>query len=50
MDDIASAKCVSSRNKQNPIGVKRKMSNYKRRIRGQPLNRERMIVPALLLN
>jgi hypothetical protein len=32
--EILDEKCVSSRNRHNPRGVKRKLSNYPRRFRG----------------
>lgn len=32
--EILDEKCVSSRNRHNPRGVKRKISNYPRRRRG----------------
>ena len=34
LDEILDEKCVSSRNRHNPRGVKRKLSNYPRRFRG----------------
>jgi hypothetical protein len=38
--EIARGKCVSSRGKRNPRGVKRKISGYKVRRRGDALNRK----------
>jgi hypothetical protein len=32
--EILDEKCASSRNRHNPRGVKRKISNYPRRLRG----------------
>ncbi len=38
LGEIASGRAVSSRGKRNPRGVKRKMSNFNLRKRGDPLN------------
>ena len=38
LDEIAQGRCVSSRGRLNPRGVKRKMSNYAVRRRGAPLH------------
>jgi hypothetical protein len=35
LDEIAAGRCVSSRGRFNPRGVKRKMSNYNVRHRGE---------------
>jgi hypothetical protein len=40
LDEIARGKCVSSRGRLNPRGVKRKMSGYNVRRRGEPLNQK----------
>jgi hypothetical protein len=45
--DIARARCVSSRGRFNPRGVKRKMSNFNVRHRGELLNQRHQPTPAL---
>jgi hypothetical protein len=34
LEELLDEKCASSRNRHNPRGVKRKISNYPRRLRG----------------
>jgi hypothetical protein len=38
LDEIARGRCVSSRGRSNPRGVKRKMSNFNVRHRGETLH------------
>jgi hypothetical protein len=38
--EIARGRCVSSRGRLNPRGVKRKMSNFNVRHRGEPLHHQ----------
>ena len=45
--EIARGRCVSSRGRFNPRGVKRKMSNFSVRHRGAVLNQRHQPVPAL---
>jgi len=45
--DIARARCVSSRGRFNPRGVKRKISNFNVRHRGELLNQRHQPTPAL---
>ncbi|AGU49536.1 hypothetical protein VAPA_1c24340 [Variovorax paradoxus B4] len=45
--EIARGRCVSSRGRYNPRGVKRKMSNFKVRRRGAELHRRHEPTPAL---
>jgi hypothetical protein len=47
MEEIAAGKCVSSRGHLNPRGVKRKMSNFRIRTRGDTLNQRHQSVPRL---
>jgi hypothetical protein len=46
--EIASEKVNSSRGRLNPRGVKRKMSGYKVRRRGQPLHLVHLPVPKII--
>jgi hypothetical protein len=47
LDEIANGRCVSSRGRLNPRGVKRKMSNYNVRHRGEILHLKHQPVPVL---
>ena len=47
LDEIARGRCVSSRGRSNPRGVKRKMSNFNVRHRETPLHQPHRPVPAL---
>jgi hypothetical protein len=47
LDEIASGRCVSSRGRANPRGVKRKMSNFNVRHRGEPLHQRHAPTPEL---
>jgi hypothetical protein len=47
LKDIASGRCVSSRVRTNPRGVKRKMSNYKLRHRDEPLHQRHQPRPTI---
>jgi hypothetical protein len=47
LDEIAHGRCVSSRGRFNPRGVKRKMSNFNVRHRGELLHRRHQPTPAL---
>jgi len=47
LDEIARGRCVSSRGRFNPRGVKRKMSGFNVRHRGALLNQQHQPVPAL---
>jgi len=40
LDEIAGGKCTRSRGRLNPRGVKRKMSNFNVRHRGELLNQK----------
>ena len=46
LEEIARGRCVSSRGRLNPRGVKRKMSNYNVRHRGELLNQRYQPEPA----
>ena len=48
LDEIGQGRCVSSRGKLNPRGVKRKMSNYNVRHRGEKLNQRHEPTPEFL--
>jgi hypothetical protein len=45
--EIAQGRCVSSRGRLNPRGVKRKISNFSVRRRGQLLNQRHQPTPIL---
>jgi len=47
LDEIARARCVSSRGRFNPRGVKRKMSNFNVRHRGALLHQRHQPTSAL---
>jgi len=47
LDEIARGRCVSSRGRFNPRGVKRKMSGFTVRHRGALLNQRHQPVPVL---
>jgi len=47
LDEIARGRCISSRGRFNPRGVKRKMSNFKVRRRGAALHRRHQPTPVL---
>jgi hypothetical protein len=47
LDEIARGRCVSSRCRFNPRGVKRKMSNFNVRHRGEPLHLQHQPTPIL---
>jgi hypothetical protein len=47
LTEIAAGRCVSSRGKRNPRGVKRKMSNFAVRHRGAPLHQIQRPTPVL---
>ncbi|MGH8847010.1 MAG: hypothetical protein ACREXQ_07195 [Polaromonas sp.] len=47
LDEIARGRCVSSRGRLNPRGVKRKMSNFNVRHRGAPLHQRHAPVPVM---
>jgi hypothetical protein len=49
LDEIASGRCVSSRGRLNPRGVKRKMSNFHVRHRGEPLHLRHQPTPVLII-
>jgi hypothetical protein len=49
LDEIADGRCVSSRGRFNPRGVKRKMSNFNVRHRGATLNQKHEPVPVLII-
>ena len=49
LDEIAGGRCVSSRGRLNPRGVKRKMSNYNLRHRGETLHLRHQPTPALII-
>jgi hypothetical protein len=45
--EIARGRCVSSRGRFNPRGVKRKMSNFNVRHRDEPLHQRHQPTPVL---
>ena len=47
LEEIARGRCVSSRGRFNPRGVKRKMSGYNVRHRGQALHQMHQPVPIM---
>jgi hypothetical protein len=47
LEEIARGRCVSSRGRFNPRGVKRKMSNFNVRHRGEKLHQRHLPTPAL---
>jgi len=47
LEAIAQGRCVSSRGRSNPRGVKRKMSNFNVRHRGEPLHKKHQPIPVL---
>jgi hypothetical protein len=47
LEAIARGRCVSSRGRFNPRGVKRKMSNFNVRHRGELLHQKHRPTPAL---
>jgi len=47
--EIARGRCVSSRGRFNPRGVRRKMSNFNVRHRGELLHQMHQPTPALLI-
>jgi hypothetical protein len=47
LEQIARGRCVSSRGRLNPRGVKRKMSNFNVRHRGELLRQRHQPTPAL---
>jgi hypothetical protein len=49
LDEIARGRCVSSRGRLNPRGVKRKMSNFNVRRRGEPLHLHHQPTPVLII-
>jgi hypothetical protein len=49
LDEIAAGRCVSSRGRLNPRGVKRKMSNFAVRRRGEPLHLHHQPTPVLII-
>jgi hypothetical protein len=49
LEQIARGRCVSSRGRFNPRGVKRKMSNFNVRHRGQRLHQHHQPIPVLLI-
>jgi hypothetical protein len=49
LDEIAAGRCVSSRGRFNPRGVKRKMSSFNVRHRGELLHQKHDPVPVLLI-
>jgi len=48
LSEIAGGRAVTSRGKRNPRGVKRKMSNFNLRKRGDPLNQPCAPVPRMI--
>lgn len=50
LNEIASRKVVTSRGKRNPRGVRKKMSSYPIRDRGDPLHQPCDPVPVILSN
>jgi hypothetical protein len=49
LNEIAAGRSVSSRGRFNPRGVKRKMSNFNVRHRGELLHQKHEPVPALII-
>ena len=49
LDEIAAGRSVSSRGRLNPRGVKRKMSNFSVRHRGESLHQIHEPVPVLVI-
>jgi hypothetical protein len=47
LDEIARGRCVSSRGRFNPRSVKRKMSNFNVRHRGELLHQKHQPTPVL---
>jgi hypothetical protein len=47
LEQIALGRCVSSRGRFNPRGVKRKMSNFNVRHRGEKLHQRHLPTPTL---
>ena len=47
LKEIAGGRCVSSRGRFNPRGVKRKMSNFNVRHRGELLSQRHQPVPVI---
>ena len=47
LDEISRRRCSQSRGKTNPRGVKRKMSNFPLRARGDPLNHKALDKPKI---
>jgi hypothetical protein len=47
LEQIARGRCVSSRGRFNPRGVKRKMSDFNVRHRGEKLHQRHLPTPAL---
>jgi hypothetical protein len=47
LGEIAQGRCVSSRGRLNPRGVRRKISNFSVRRRGELLNRRHQPIPVL---
>jgi hypothetical protein len=47
LEQIARGRCVSSRGRFNPRGVKRKMSNFNVRHRGEKLRQQPLPTPVL---
>jgi hypothetical protein len=47
LEQIARGRCVSSRGRFNPRGVKRKMSNFNVRHRGELLHQKHQPTPVL---
>jgi hypothetical protein len=50
LKEIAAGVAVTSRGKRNPRGVRRKMSNFHLRKRGDPINQECSPVVRIALN
>jgi hypothetical protein len=48
LDEIATGRSVSSRGRFNPRGVKRKMSNFNVRHRGEPLHQKHEPEPMIV--
>jgi hypothetical protein len=48
--EMADGRAVTSRGKRNPRGVRRKMSNFALRQRGDPLNQPCSPVPTIISN
>ncbi len=49
LEEIAAGRSLSSRGRFNPRGVKRKMSNFNVRHRGELLHRKHESVPVLVI-